>query len=202
MASGQVKQVDFSKIAVRPYLQALDRNANLVYVPSYAWWYLDSDGSIVLDWKRLREWEEGNGYAVVPEPFESCDEKDCYRNWLDCENFVLYPNFDVVEFNERAPYIKLRRRDNGVVFKITSLTLAHLLMEIEPGMTMCKVIPLFTGILAKLGKLTKEDMELLDKDLVQLIEKHGRVVSDFLSFFGAVPGLIIVNVKSWEKTGT
>jgi len=197
MASSQEKQVDFSKIAARPYLQAFDRNRNLIYVPSYAWWYLDpSDGSIVLDWKRFREWEEKNGYAVVGEPFESCDEKDCYRNWLDCENFVLYPNFDVVEFNERAPYIKLRRKDNGVVFKILSLTVAHLFMEIEPGMTLCEVIPLFTAILAKLGKLTKEDMELLDKDPVQLIAKHGRVVSDFLSFFGVAPGLIIVNVKS------
>jgi len=195
--ANQVKQVDFSKIAARPLLPALDANNNLVYVPSYAWWYLDpSDGSIVLDWRRFREWEERNGYAVVGGPFESCDEKDCYRNWIDCENFVLYPNFDVVEFNERAPYIKLRRRDNGVVFKITSLTLAHLFMEIEPGMTMCEVIPLFTALLAKLGKLTKEEVELLDKDPVRLIERHGKEVSDFLSLFGVAPGLIIVNVKS------
>jgi len=190
------KQVDLSKIVAKPYLQAFDRNNNLIYVPSYAWWYLDSDGSIVLDWRRLREWEERNGYAVVGEPFESCDERDCYRNWLDCENFVLYPNFDVVEFNERAPYIKLRRKDNGVVFKITSLTLAHLFMEIEPGMTMCEVIPLFTALLAKLGKLTKEELELLDKDPVQLIDRHGSEVSDLLSHFGVAPGLIIVNIKS------
>jgi hypothetical protein len=50
------KQVDFSKIAAKPLLPALDASNNLVYVPSYAWWYLDSDGSIVLDWKRLAEW--------------------------------------------------------------------------------------------------------------------------------------------------
>jgi hypothetical protein len=194
--TSQVKQVDFSKITVRPYLQAFDRNNNLIYVPSYAWWHLDSDGSIVLDWRRRREWEERNGYAVVGEPFESCDERDCYRNWLDCENFILYPNFDVVELNERAPYVKLRRKDNDVVFKIPSLTLAHLFMEIEPGMTMCEVIPLFTALLAKLGKLTKEELELLDKDPVQLIDRHGSEVSDLLSHFGVAPGLIIVNIKS------
>jgi hypothetical protein len=196
MASSQEKQVDFSKIAARPYLQAFDRNRNLIYVPSYAWWYLDpSDGSIVLDWKRFREWEEKNGYAVVGEPFESCDERDCYRNWLDCENFVLYPNFDVVEFNERVPYIKLRRKDNGVVFKILSLTVAHLFMEIEPGTTLCEVIPLFTAILAKLGKLTKEELELLEKDPVQLEARHAELLVDALTNLGVAPGLIIVHKK-------
>jgi hypothetical protein len=84
------KQVDFSKIAARPLLPALDASNNLVYVPSYAWWYLDSDGSIVLDLRKRNEWARRTGYVIVVEPFVHCDEKDCYRDFLDCDKFVLY----------------------------------------------------------------------------------------------------------------
>jgi len=196
MASSQEKQVDFSKIAARPLLPALDANNNLVYVPSYAWWYIDpSDGSIVLDLRKRNEWARRTGYVIVVEPFVHCDERDCYRDFLDCDKFVLYPNYTIVELNERAQYIKVKRNGDGVVFKIPHITVAYLFAELEPGMTFCEAVPLFTAILAKLGKLTKEDMELLDKDPVKLEVEHAEILTDALTNLGVAPGLIIVQKK-------
>jgi len=189
------KQVDLSKLAFKQYVMAIDANNNLVYVPSWQWWYLDSDGSIVLDVRKKNEWCRRTGYAIVVEPFVSCDENDCYRNWLECDKFVLYPNYDIVEINERSQYIKVKRRSDAIVFKIPSLTIAYLFAELEPGMNLCEAIVLFTAILAKLGKLTREDEELLEKDPIALEAKHGEILIDFLTIFGTIPGLISVEKK-------
>ena len=189
------KQVDFSRIAMKPYVPAIDANDNLVYVPSAEWWYVDSDGSIVLDVRKKNEWCRRTGYAIVVEPFVTCDERDCYRDWVECDKFVLYPNFEIVEINEKEQYIKVKRSSDGVVFKIPSLTIAYLFTELEPGMNLCEAIVLFTAIIAKLGKLTREDEELLEKDPVALEIKHGEILIDFLTIFGTIPGLIIVQKK-------
>jgi len=189
------KQVDFSRIAMKPYVPAIDANDNLVYVPSAEWWYVDSDGSIVLDVRKKNEWCRRTGYAIVVEPFVTCDERDCYRDWVECDKFVLYPNFEIVEINEKEQYIKVKRSSDGVVFKIPSLTIAYLFAELEPGMNLCEAIVLFTAIIAKLGKLTREDEELLEKDPVALEIKHGEILIDFLTIFGTIPGLIIVQKK-------
>jgi hypothetical protein len=138
-------------------LPALDASNNLVYVPSYAWWYLDSDGSIVLDWKRFAKWVEKTGYVVVPEPFETCDEESCYRNWVDCNKFILYPNFDIAEFNEGVPYLKVRRRSDGTAFKVVGLVAVYLLLELEHGMSLCEAILLYTALKAKLRVLSEDE---------------------------------------------
>jgi len=195
MASSQVKQVDLSKIVAKPYLQAFDRNNNLIYVPSYTWWYLDSDGSIVLDCMRFAEWEEKTGYVVVPEPFESCDEKDCYRNWVDCDKFILYPNFNIVEFNEGAPYLKVRRSGDGAAFKVVGPVAAYLLLELEHGMSLCEAILLYTALKAKLRALSEEELRLLDTDIVKLEAMHAEELATLLTAVGLAPGLIGVELK-------
>jgi len=114
---------------------------------------------------------------------------------FQCDRFILYPNFEIIELNERSYTLKVRRKSDGVVFKIPSLTLAYMFAELEPGINLCEAIILFTAVLAKLGKLTKEDEELLEKDPVALEAKHGEILIDFLTIFGTIPGLIMVQKK-------
>jgi len=197
------QQVDFSKIAARPYVPAIDRNDNLVYISAYEWWYIDSDGSIVLDFDRFISWARSSGYTVVNEPFVHCDENDCYRDWIDCDRFILYLNYEVIEFNERVPYLKVRRKSDGVVFKIMGQTenrskiqsIPYLFLELDSGMTFCEVIVLFTALLAKLGLMRKEEQELLEKDHVALMAKYGEMLTDPLTVLGVAPGLLIVEKK-------
>jgi hypothetical protein len=193
MASGQVKQVDFSKIAARPLLPALDASNNLVYVPALAWAYMDSDGAIAIDFRRYVEWEKRTGYSIVAEPLVSCDEKDCYRDWLDCEKFVLQPNFEIVEMDERSYTLKVRRKSDGVLFKIVNdPKWFYYMVELEPGMTYCEAVPLFIALLAKLGRLKPEDHELLDKDPAMLAAKFGDMLTRPLFVYGISTGLIIL----------
>jgi hypothetical protein len=189
------RQVDFSKIATKPLLPALDAGNNLVYVPSYTWWYLDSDGSIVLDWKRFAEWVEKTGYVVVPEPFETCDEESCHRNWVDCNKFILYPNFEVIEFSEKAYYLKVRRRGDGTAFKVVGPVAVYLLLELEHGMSLCEAILLYTALKAKLRVLSEEELKLLDTDIVGLEAMHAEELTTLLTAIGLVPGLIGVELK-------
>jgi len=195
MTSSQVKQVDFSKIAARPLLPALDANNNLVYVPSYAWWHLDSDGSIVLDLRKRNEWARRTGYVIVPEPFETCDEESCYRNWVDCNKFILYPNFDIVEFSEKASYLKVRRRSDGTAFKVVGPVAVYLLLELEHGMSLCEAILLYTALKAKLRVLSEEELKLLDTDIVGLEAMHAEELTTLLVAVGLTPGLIGVELK-------
>jgi len=190
------QQVDFSRIAARPYVPAIDVNDNLVYVSPTAWWYVDSDGSIVLDWKRFVEWEKKTGYAVVPEPFVRCEEEDeCYNDWRDCDNFALYRNYEVVELNEKGRYVKVARSSDGVVFKVCGEVFPYFLLELENGTTLCEAIALYSLLLAKLGKLSKEDEELLDRDPAGLLIKHGNWLISLLNALGVTPGLIAVQRK-------
>jgi len=189
------KQAEFSKIATKPLLPALDASNNLVYVPSYAWWYLDSDGSIVLDWKRFAEWVEKAGYVVVPEPFETCDEESCYRNWVDCNKFILYSNFDIAEFNEGVPYLKVRRRSDGTLFKVLGSVPTYFLLELEHGMSLCEAILLYTALKAKLRVLSEEELKLLDTDIVRLEAVHAEELTTLLTAIGLAPGLIGIELK-------
>ena len=189
------RQVDFSKIATKPLLPALDAGNNLVYVPSYAWWHLDSDGSIVLDWKRFVEWVEKTGYVVVPEPFETCDEESCYRNWVDCNKFILHPNFEVIEFSEKDYYLKVRRRGDGAVFKVLGSVAPYFLLELEHGMSLCEAILLYTALKAKLRVLSEEELKLLDTDIVGLEAMHAEELTTLLVAVGLTPGLIGVELK-------
>jgi len=190
------RQVDFSKIATKPLLPALDAGNNLVYVPSYAWWHLDpSDGSIVLNWERFAEWVEKTGYVVVPEPFETCDDESCHRNWVDCNKFILYPNFEVIEFSEKAYYLKVRRRGDGTAFKVVGPVAVHLLLELEHGMSLCEAILLYTALKAKLRALSEEELKLLDTDIVGLEAIHAEELTTLLVAIGLAPGLVNVELK-------
>ena len=197
MASkNQPKQVDFSKIAAIAMLPAVDPYNRMVYLPSYEWWYIDpNDGSIVLSWDRFKEWEKSTGYAIVNIPFVHCDENDCYRDWLDCHRYILYPNYTILELNERERYIKLKRNSDGVIFKIPHITIGYLLAEITPGMTFCEVMVLFPAIIAKMGQMPKDKLELMQRDPVQLIAIYAELLLHILTNLVVAPGLLMVHVK-------
>ena len=196
VASNQGKKVDFYKIAAIPMLPAVDAYNHIVYLPSYEWWYIDpNDGSIVLDWYKLREWEKSTGYVIVNIPFVHCDENDCYRDWLDCHRFILYPNYTIIELNEREKYVKLRRNSDGVVFKIPHRILGYLLAEITPGMTFCEVMVLFPAIIAKLGLMPRDKLELLERDPAQLVAMYTDLLIHVMTNLFVAPGLILVQVK-------
>jgi len=190
------QKVDLSKYAYKQYILAIDANDNLVYVSSTAWWYVDSDGSIVIDFSRFIEWQRKSGYVVVEEPLSTCDERDCYRDWLDCDKFILYPNFEIIELNEKSYTLKVRRKSDGVLFKIVNdIKWFYYMPELEHSMTYCEAIMLFIALLAKLGKLRREDQELLEKDPVALATKFGEILARPLFAYGIVTGLILVEKK-------
>jgi hypothetical protein len=190
------KQVNLSKYALKEYVLAIDSNNNLVYVPTLVWAYMDSDSAIAIDFRTYVEWEKRTGYSIVAEPLVSCDEKDCYRDWLDCERFVLQPNFEIVEMDERSYTLKVRRKSDGVLFKIVNdPKWFYYMVELEPGMTYCEAVLLFIALLAKLGRLKPEDHELLDKDPAMLAAKFGDMLTRPLFVYGISTGLIIVNKK-------
>jgi len=190
------QQVDFSKIAARPYVPAIDRNDNLVYISAYEWWYVDSDGSIVLDYRRFVEWEKRTGYTCIEEPFISCDEKNCYRDWIDCDKFILYQNFEIIELNENSYMLKVRRKSDGVVFKFSQHPIwFYTLLELEPGMNLCEFLVLYVALLAKLRRLSQEHLELLDRDPASLVAQMGEYGIIIPYILGTQAGLIIIQKK-------
>ena len=188
--------LDLSKVVARPYMPAVDRRENLVYVPTYEWMYVDSDGSVVLDFRRFKEWEDRTGYVIVEEPLSTCDEVDCYRDWVECDKFVLYPNFEIVEMDEKSYTLKVRRKSDGTVFKIVNdIKWFYFMPEIEPGATYCEAILLFIVLLAKLKRLKPEEEELLEKDPVALAAKFGEILLRPILAYGIIPGLILIEKR-------
>jgi len=190
------KQVDLSKFAFKQYVMAIDANDNLVYVPALQWAYIDSDGSIVLDYRRLLEWKKRTGYTWIEEPFISCDESDCYRDWRECDRFVFYTNYEIIELNESTHSMKLKRKSDGVVFKFSQHPIwYYILLELEPSMNLCEFLVLYVALLAKLGRLSKEQLELLDQDPVGLIVQMGEAGIIIPYVLGTQAGLIIIQKK-------
>jgi hypothetical protein len=58
---------------------------------------------------------------------------------------------------------------------------------------MCNAVKLYVEILARLGKLCREDMKLLKKSSRELIARCGAWLTEVLSIIAIAPGLVYVN---------
>jgi len=136
-------QSDLSKYARHPWVPYIDADGSTRYYPALSWCRMEPDGTIVA---RVEDQPE---VAVVYPPFMECDERKCYRRWLQY-NFLLYPSYEIEEVGE--DYVVARRAD-GVKFKVIGRLASKVLLELAKypnGIELFDVLPILIGWAAAL----------------------------------------------------